>query len=59
MQVHIFHGHRDYEALEVKMNTWLKDAESKGLELVDIKYGYTADNSTGWYSAMVIYKDRY
>lgn len=59
MQVHIFHGHREHSELETQVNEWLKDAESKGLEVIDIKYGYTTDRTWGWYSAMVIFKNRY
>lgn len=59
MEVHIFHGHREYSDLESKVNEWLRDAESKGLEVIDIKYGYTTDRTWGWYSAMVIFKSRY
>lgn len=59
MRVHIFHGHQDYQELEAKVNEWLQDAESKGLEVIDIKYGYTTDRTWGWYSAMVIFKNRY
>jgi len=59
MQVHIVHGHREYSELQSKVNTWLTDAEARGLDIIDIKYGYTTDRTWGWYSAMIVYRNRY
>ncbi len=53
-RVKIFGGNKKSSNLEKDINKWLKN--NSGSKVVDIKYGYSADGSVGWHSAMVIFE---
>ena len=53
-RVKIFGGNKKSSNLEKDINEWLK--KNREVKIVDIKYGYSADGSVGWYSAMVIFE---
>ncbi len=53
-KVKIFGGNKKSSNLEKGINEWLK--KNVGVKVVDIKYGYSADGSVGWHSAMVIFE---
>lgn len=57
MKTKIFGGNKKFLSLEEEVNKWLED--NRETKVIDIKFGYSADGSVGWYSAMVLYEDDY
>lgn len=57
LQVKVIGGKQREKDLEEVINSWIQD-NSEHIEVHDIKFGYAAWSTTGFYSAMIIYSSK-